>query len=76
MKKTNQCELVLEYLREKGSITTFESYNQLFITRLASRISDLRKKGFEFDEEWVTKKNWCGRTISFKKYKLKSEGAL
>ena len=69
-----QNEMILNYLNEFGSITTYESYAELFITRLSARIWDLKHKyGCEFDEEWVTKKNRYGKTCSFKKYILKKE---
>ena len=69
-----QNEMILEYLNEFGSITTYESYAELFITRLSARIWDLKHKyGCEFDEEWITKKNRYGKTCSFKKYILKKE---
>jgi hypothetical protein len=66
-----QCEMILKYLEENGSITTYESFTELFITRLASRICDLKKMGYDFDKEWVTKKNRYGKTCNFKKYTLK-----
>jgi hypothetical protein len=68
--KTNQCELILQYLNDFGSITTFESYSELGITRLPSRIFDLKQRGYKFEEEWVSKKNRYGKMISFKKYIL------
>lgn len=69
-----QNEMILEYLNEFGSITTYESYAELFITRLSARIWDLKHKyGCEFDEEWITRKNRYGKTCSFKKYILKKE---
>ena len=68
-----QNEMVLKYLQENGSITTYESYAKLFITRLSARIFDLRNKyGCEFDEQWVSKKNIYGKTCTFKKYILKN----
>ena len=67
----NQCEMVLKFLEKNGSITTFESYEQLGITRLPSRTHDLKRMGYEFEEEWVTKVNRYGRHVSFKKYTLK-----
>ena len=70
--KNNQCELILQYLNDFGSITTFESYTELGITRLASRIVDLKHKGYKFEEEWVSKKNRYGKMISFKKYILQN----
>ena len=69
-----QNEMVLKYLEENGSITTYECYSKLFITRLSARIFDLKKKyGLEFEEQWVTKKNRYGKTCSFKKYILKDK---
>lgn len=70
----SQNEMVLKYLQENGSITTYESYVELFITRLSARIWDLKNKyGCKFDEEWVTKKNRYGKTCTFKKYILKKD---
>jgi len=69
----SQNEMLLDYLKEKGSITTYESFTELFITRLSARIHDLKQMGCEFDEEWITKKNRYGKTCSFKKYILRSD---
>ena len=67
-----QNEMIIKYLNVHGSITTYESYSKLFITRLSARIFDIKNKyGIEFEEEWVTKKNIYGKTCSFKKYILK-----
>lgn len=68
-----QNEMLLDYLNKNGSITTYESYTELFITRLSARIYELKKKGYNFEEEWVIKKNRYGKTCSFKKYILKGE---
>jgi hypothetical protein len=67
----SQIELVIKYLKDFGSITTFESYEELGITRLPSRIFDLKQIGYKFEEEWIHKKNRYGKQISFKKYTLK-----
>lgn len=69
----SQCEMIIKYLKDFGGITTFESYEQLGITRLPSRIHDLKRMGYEFEEEWISKKNRYGKTISFKKYRLKTQ---
>ena len=67
-----QCEMILQYLKDFGSITTFESFKELGITRLSGRIFDLKQQGYEFSEEWLSTKNRYGKPISFKKYKLKN----
>lgn len=69
-----QLEAVIKYLEDNGSITTYESFTKLFITRLSAKIWDLKNKyGYEFEEQWVTKKNVYGNICSFKKYILKKE---
>lgn len=69
-----QLEAIIKYLEDNGSITTYESYSKLFITRLSAKIWELKHKlGYDFDEQWITKKNVYGNTCSFKKYILKKE---
>ena len=65
-----QCEMILKYLEDFGSITTYESFIDLEITRLSSRIYDLKKKGYNFKESWVSKTNRYGKKITFLKYEL------
>lgn len=71
MKKT-QCERILEYITEFGSITTLEAFKDLGCTRLASRICDLKRKGYAFDSEFVTSKNRYGEPVTYKRYRLRS----
>lgn len=68
----SQCERILEYIAEFGSITTLEAFKDLGCTRLASRICDLKRQGYEFDSEFVKGKNRYGETVKFKKYRLRS----
>ena len=69
-----QNEMVYDYLKKHGSITTFEAFTELFITRLSARIFDIKKiYGIELKEEWITEKNIYGKTCSFKKYILEEE---
>lgn len=69
-----QNEMVYDYLKKKGSITTYEAFTELFITRLSARIFDIKKMyNLDIKEEWITKKNRYGKTCSFKKYILEGE---
>lgn len=68
-----QCEMIVKYCKDFGSITTMEAFQELGITRLASRICDLKKQGYFFEDEFVTKKNRYGDKVSFKKYRLKEK---
>lgn len=45
--KITQTQAVLMYLEENGSITHLEAQKELGIMRLASRIVDLKKMGYE-----------------------------
>ena len=65
-----QNEMVLAYIKEWGSITTFEAFTDLGITRLASRICDLRKMGYDFKVEIVSRKNRYGEKVHFNRYSL------
>ena len=65
-----QNTIVLEYLKKWGSITTAEAFDNLGITRLASRIHELRKMGYEIITEKVTRKNRYGKKVTFARYRL------
>jgi esterase/lipase superfamily enzyme len=69
----NQRELILKYIKEFGSITSFEAYIDLGITQLATRIKELKEQGYSFSYEWISKKNRYGKKVAFKKYKLEEE---
>lgn len=45
MKKKTQCERILDYISDFGSITSFEAMRDLGCMRLASRICDLKRQG-------------------------------
>lgn len=69
-----QNEMIYDYLKKKGSITTYEAFTELFITRLSARIYDIKKMyNLDIKEEWITKKNRYGKSCSFKKYILEGE---
>lgn len=65
-----QNERVIAYINEFGSISTLEAFTDLGITRLASRICDLKDMGYEFNKEWESKKNRYGEPVSYVRYSL------
>ena len=67
MKKT-QRELILEYITRFGSITPMQAFADLGITKLATRISEMRKDGMEFKIETEKSKNRFGKVVHFAKY--------
>ena len=70
----SQNKRILDYLEKKGSITQKEAERYCAVQRLASRITDLRKRGYNFESEWITVKNRYGETSRVKRYRLSKEG--
>lgn len=64
---------VLQYIQDFGSITTLEAFEDLGVTRLASRIHDLKVAGYEFIKEYEESKNRYGEKVHYIRYKLKEE---
>lgn len=54
---STQCERILRHLRDFGTITSMEAVQEYGIMRLASRINDLRKQGYDIITETATGKN-------------------
>lgn len=63
-----QREAIIAYITEFGSITPWQAYSDLGITKLATRISEMRKDGMTFKIETVYVKNRYGKTVPFAKY--------
>ena len=66
-----QCERIIDYINEFGSISTMEAFTDLGITRLASRIHDLRCEGYDIERETVRSNNRYGEPVHFMRYSLK-----
>lgn len=68
--KPKQCERILCYMKDFGSITQLEALKDLGVMRLASRISEMKKRGIEIKSEQVAIKNRYGDNCFIKKYSL------
>lgn len=68
-----QNERVAQYMREFGSITSYEAFRDLGISRLASRIHDLTESGLQIERENVKVKNRFGETTTVTRYWIKGE---
>ena len=71
--KATQCDKVLQYMRDFGSITQLQALQDIGCMRLASRISDLRKQGYPIGRRIKTAKNRYGDSVSFAEYYLIEE---
>ena len=65
---TTQCERILQYIEENGSITQLEALRELGCMRLASRISDLKRMGYPVRRKMEVSKNRYGEPVHFAKY--------
>ena len=74
MGKQTQEARVLEYMKDFGSISTWEAFRDLGVTRLASRIHDLSRKGHEICSKYYEDTNRYGETVRYKRYWIKDEG--
>lgn len=68
--KITQKDRILEYIRNFGSISSFEAYADLGITQLGARIDQLKKEGYQFRTEWETGQNRFGERTDYKRYYL------
>lgn len=68
-----QGERIIQYMKEFGSISPMEAYRDLGITKLATRISEMRAEGMEFDQRMEKKKNRYGDKVHYMRYWFKGE---
>lgn len=68
--KITQKDRIINYIRDYGSITSWEAYQDLGIMQLGARIDQLQKDGYTFRTEWEHKKNRYEEDVSFKRYYL------
>lgn len=66
-----QIEAIRNYIRDFGSITPFEAFADLGITKLATRISEMIVLGYPIVKEKKTVKNRYGRAVTYMQYSFK-----
>lgn len=67
---TTQCNRVLEYMKQFGSISTIQAFTDLGVARLASRIHDLKGMGYSIKSETKSGVNRFGEHTRFTVYIL------
>lgn len=68
--RPTQCERIISYIKDFGSITTWQAFTELGVARLASRIFDLKEQGYVFTKKRVTTKNRYGEKTYYDEYRL------
>lgn len=71
--KATQCDRVLQYMINFGSISQLDALSDLGCMRLAARISDLRERGYSIGRRMKSGKNRYGESVSFAEYYLIEE---
>lgn len=65
-----QRERVIRYIKDFGSITSFQAYTDLGITQLGARIFELKQEGYNFKTQSKKSKNRYGESVHFIEYSL------
>lgn len=73
-KRTTQKDRILKYIKDFGSISSWQAYSDLGITQLGARIYELKRRGYVFGKERIKTSNRYGQPVSFDKYTLVTEG--
>lgn len=73
MARMTQRDRVIQYIKDFGSITRAEVFNELGIVELAARICELERMGYKFEKKTVYRENRYGEMIHFTKYTLKKD---
>ena len=68
--KMTQCEKIIRHLQDHGTISSLEAINEYGILRLASRVNDLKRRGYNIVGEIKTGRNRYGEKTNFKVYRL------
>ena len=63
-----QCERIIRHLNDYGSITSLEAMREYGIMRLASRISDLRRRGYTIKVESIEGVNRYNEKTRYARY--------
>lgn len=71
MTKAKQTDRVLDYIREFGSITQLEALQDLGVMRLASRMSDLKRLGYDVEGRIEAVNNRYGEKCYIKRYTVR-----
>lgn len=61
---------ILKYMKDFGSITTFEAFTELGCTRLSEYIRQIREEQI-IEDEWIHTTNRYGESVKYKKYWIK-----
>ena len=68
-----QGEMIIQYIKDFGSISSYQAYTELGITQLGARIFYLKKQKYQFTTERVHTTNRYGKPTHYDIYRLIGE---
>lgn len=68
-----QEQRILDYLKENGSITSWEAIKEFGATRLSAIIYNLRNRGYNITTIYKSAKNRYGDVVGYGVYELKEK---
>lgn len=68
--KLTQCERILQYIEDTGSVTQMDALREFGCMRLASRMSDIKKMGYPVKMEMEKSKNRYGEPVHYARYSI------
>ena len=63
-----QYDRIIDYINQFGSISPYEAFADLGITKLSTRVSEMRRSGIQFNQTWETRKNRYGEKVRYMRY--------
>lgn len=69
--KQTQYQQIMRHVDTFGSISPIEAFYDYGITKLSTRISELRRRGVEFEKHYVKSKNRFGEPVYYMRYSLR-----
>ena len=68
-KLTDQQYQILWYIATFGSISPMEAFSDLCITKLSTRISEMKTLNIQFDQAYEGRKNRFGKKVRYMRYR-------
>jgi len=73
MARITQRDRVLAYIKSEGHISSWDAYRDLGVTQLATRIKELKGKGYKFRKERIRTTTRFGVKTHYDNYFLVEE---
>ena len=68
-KLTHQHINILFFIYANGSISPMEAFDCLGITKLSTRISEMKMLGIQFDQAFESRENRFGKSVRYMRYR-------